>query len=116
LLFVCLAFGACHVLAWNFSFPSRTERDVWRLASISCMALTLLLLSVKWFSGKIAEGDFRPKWRPCGMRSWEPAEWVLLTLYMVVRVYLLFEIGYSLRAAPAGVYQDIRWPGFLRHL
>lgn len=44
LTFTCLVFGACHLLAWNYTFPSTTERVLWRVMSISCTALPMVLL------------------------------------------------------------------------
>lgn len=44
LAFTCLVFGACHLLAWNYSFPSTTERVLWRVMSVSCTVLPMIIL------------------------------------------------------------------------
>lgn len=44
LAFTCLVFGACHLLAWNYAFPSAAERVLWRVTSICCTVLPMVLL------------------------------------------------------------------------
>ncbi len=44
--FTTLVFGACHLLAWNYGFPSTTERTLWRIMSIACTVIPMLLLVV----------------------------------------------------------------------
>ena len=41
-----LVFGACHLLAWNYGFPSRPERILWQVTSICCTILPLAILIV----------------------------------------------------------------------
>lgn len=52
----CLVFGACQVIAWNCSFPSCAEKLLWRIISISCSTLPLLLLPLSqvWDQGNVA--------------------------------------------------------------
>ncbi|KAM7194161.1 paternally-expressed gene 3 protein [Naviculisporaceae sp. PSN 640] len=37
-------FGAVHVLGWNFDFPTRAEKIIWRCASIYILALPLVIV------------------------------------------------------------------------
>lgn len=56
-VFTCLVFGACHLLAWNYIFPSTAERVLWRVMSISCTVLPMVLLIVDnlsdWLNGRL---------------------------------------------------------------
>lgn len=55
LAFTCLIFGACHLLAWNYTFPSTAERMLWRVISISCTVLPMVLLILDNASGWLNE-------------------------------------------------------------
>ena len=44
--FISLVFGACHLLAWNYGFPSAAERILWRVTSITCTVIPMILLIV----------------------------------------------------------------------
>ena len=39
-----LVFGACHLLAWNYGFPSSVERVLWRVTSIACTIIPMVVL------------------------------------------------------------------------
>lgn len=39
-------FGAPHIFAWNFTFPTPTERIIWRAASLYCSLIGLIVLLV----------------------------------------------------------------------
>lgn len=59
LAFTCLVFGACHLLAWNYTFPSIAERVLWRVMSIFCTVLPMVLLVVdngsNWLNEKLTK-------------------------------------------------------------
>ena len=59
LAFTCLVFGACHLLAWNYTFPSPAERMLWRVMSISCTVLPMVLLVLDnasdWLNQKLTK-------------------------------------------------------------
>lgn len=59
LAFTYLIFGACHLLAWNYTFPSPAERVLWRVMSISCTVLPMVLLVLSngsdWLNEKLAK-------------------------------------------------------------
>jgi len=45
---VCLCiiapFGALHLLAWDFDFPTPAEHTLWRVASVACVALPIIAM------------------------------------------------------------------------
>lgn len=59
LAFTCLVFGACHLLAWNNAFPSAAERVLWRVMSISCTVLPMVILVLDnasdWLNQKLTK-------------------------------------------------------------
>ncbi|SPQ23313.1 8b44b121-b50f-46f8-bd44-054ad29b38bc [Thermothielavioides terrestris] len=44
LTFLTVSFGAIHLAAWNFSFPSRVEQILWRVSTIVAMVVPPLAL------------------------------------------------------------------------
>jgi hypothetical protein len=43
-------FGAIHIAAWNFDFPTSIERTLWRIASVlSTALLPVMYLSLEYF-------------------------------------------------------------------
>jgi hypothetical protein len=52
-----LVFGGLHCLAWNFQFPSRAERILWRVCSVTSMILPLDRLPAE-FSERFTEPAF----------------------------------------------------------
>ena len=46
LLIGSVIFGAIHVTAWNFAFPTSTERVIWRVASIYCTSFGFLAIII----------------------------------------------------------------------
>jgi hypothetical protein len=105
-------FGACHLIGWDFLYPSSVERLLWRIASISCMAVPFLLLALGLSID--VDVDF---WPPeCSVEYLGGMSVrTLLFLYFLARVYLLVAIFISLRSVPAGVYQTVNWSLYFPH-
>jgi hypothetical protein len=86
-------FGACHVIAWDFPFPSFVEKLLWRVSSLVCIVLPMVLLLL----GTRQESS-----------AWD---WVISStglVYILVRLFLLVEVFASFRSVPAGVYQTVK--------
>jgi hypothetical protein len=88
---VCLNFGAAHVVAWNFHFPSFPDQVLWRICSIG---ITVLPLSV-------------PAALLDTLRTRDVLEGLvfygLACIYASLRLYMFVEMFASLRAVPASV-------------
>ena len=41
-------FGGLHCMAWNFAFPSRVEKWLWRTSSLCCLVIPLLVLRASY--------------------------------------------------------------------
>ena len=94
---VFLLFSACHLIGWNFEFPTKTEQWLWRVGSVLCCVLPFSVMFMGQASNKgLMYGVGAP-----GM-----------TLYVIVRIALFVEIFTGLRAAPPGVYQTPRWTDY----
>jgi hypothetical protein len=92
---ICLVFGALHVVAWNFHFPSSTEQLLWRISSIGtvALALPLFVLPEHWRKNPGVETSLS----------------LLLIVYVLFRLYMFVEMFVSLRAVEASVYQTPQW-------
>jgi hypothetical protein len=100
-------FGSCHLLGWNYPFPTTSETSLWRSASISCVCIPLAIIVVFRSNHGIAE----PWALICGCILE-----VLLILYVVVRLFLFFEVFYALRSAPPEIYKAVPWAQYLPHI
>lgn len=100
--FTMMAFGGCHLLAWNFHFPTRIE---WNLASIACIILPICFQVLITFDN----GSW-PRRIITGM-------YVFLGVMMLfARSFLLVEIFASLRSVPESVYESVYWQQYIPHL
>ncbi|KAN0076546.1 hypothetical protein V8E54_006688 [Elaphomyces granulatus] len=106
-------FGACHLIGWDFLYPSSVEQLLWRIASISCVAIPVLLMFL-FISVDSDDFDFwSPAWSVKYLRG--TSIWTLFFLYVLARVYLLVAIFISLRSVPAGVYETVNWSLYFPH-
>lgn len=98
-----VVFGALHVAAWNFYFPSPTERLLWRISSIWCMGLLCCQ-----FAAMVVRDKFN-KWS-------ERVHFIMMTMYILVRTYMFVEMFVSLRAVPESVYRTPQWSQYFPFL
>jgi hypothetical protein len=94
-----IAFGAIHLAAWNFVFPTQVERVAWRVCAciiagtpifvfIAVAALSPLKLSEKLDQTMVMT-----------------VIWLFVCLYLLSRTFLIIEVFLALRAQPPGVYE-----------
>lgn len=99
-----VVYGGVHLSAWNFEFPTKTERLLWKIACFDIMAtVPLLLLScVIWTL--LCKSFAKFLLYPC------------LLFYALSRFYLVVESFVSLRSVPIGVYWTPSWLQMLPHI
>ena len=110
--YACGIFGACHLIGWDFRYPSSVEQLLWRIASISCVVFPFLLMFLLFLT-TVADDDvdFWPSVKYLNDMSF----FILLFLYYLARVYILVAIFISLRSVPSGVYQTVNWSLYFSH-
>ncbi|KAF2500876.1 hypothetical protein BU16DRAFT_602968 [Lophium mytilinum] len=101
-----LAFAACHLLAWNWAFPSLAEKWMWRLASIGCALFPTIFGLLQFLHAHM--DDIKEKIA-------ERLDYFIGPFYVLCRLYLLVEIFACLRSMPPGVYTNVRWTEYLPH-
>lgn len=117
-----MAYGAIHVAAWGYFFPTDLEQLLWRLSSVwvtFCAAfwlLTNLLAHFFRFIDKVwvAYNDRRLGWFGFGLIT------LLCVLcgvsYVVSRAYLVIEAFVSIRRVPADAYETPAWSQVIPHM
>jgi hypothetical protein len=109
-------FGACHLIGWDFLYPSSVEQLLWRIASICCVTIPffVMFLGLSIDNDDDDDDDFwPPEWSVKYLRN--TSILTLIFLYVLARVYLLVAIFISLRSVPAGVYQTVNWSLYFPH-
>jgi hypothetical protein len=92
-------FAACHLIGWNFAFPTWIEQLLWRAASVLCAVIPIfVVVLVVWD----ANG-----------RKWYS---LAISAYALIRMYLLVEAFVSLRSVPADVYRTVNWAAYIPHI
>ena len=138
LFIVILAYCCLHFIAWNFSFPTRVERILWRVGCITIVATTFIFLACetyqdghrlgrwrRWYlklfpsnpvhvlrvdtmEKKRREMEFIPLWEMCIM---SPVTFV----YTLARAYIVAEVFVSLRSLPNGAFDSVQWSSYIPH-
>lgn len=105
-------YGACHVAAWNTTFPTPVERWLWRVASlvVACGPNIVSLLTDKNHGNAT-------KHRKVGRRIHAELLWyILLLLTSIARMSLVTESFLSLRHVPSGAFKSTPWDDYWPHL
>jgi hypothetical protein len=123
----CTLFGGCHILAWNADFPSHVEHILWRVGSVSCIALPLMVMfSMVVEDFKAWLNQMLSRWPRTWLKRWL-RKWLapfggsiffysFVSLYIAVRCYLSFEAFFSLRSVSLDVYTAVPWVQYIPHL
>ena len=138
LFFVILAYCCLHFIAWNFSFPTRTESILWRVACITIIGTSFILLACetyqdghrlgrwdRWYfklfpkkSGGLQRMNTMEKRRreQVFIPLWEVIIMSPVTMmYTLARLYIVAEVFSSLRSLPPGAYDSVQWSNFIPH-
>jgi hypothetical protein len=105
-LLISLAFTACHLVGWNFTFPTWSEQLLWRAASVLCIVIPIFILVLLTWGVNGRE-----------LVSLQNNMIVLsICAYMLIRTYLLVEVFVGLRSVPADVYRTVNWAAYIPHI
>ncbi len=122
--------GSIHCVAWNFEFPTPTERLLWRVASVLTTALpfplfvwALGIIAWRMIKKLITGKAIRRRREGIPFNSAEGARLFLALsgflaalVYVFARFFLLFEIFRSLFFLPPGAFRTPTWFASLPHL
>lgn len=102
-------FGAVHCLGWNFTFPSATERLLWRVGSIYITCFLPGMLFALLLSKLLTDYNFN-------VTTQTAFKTLLLLCVALPRLFLLVEPFIAFRAQPNGVFQSIQWGQYIPHI
>lgn len=109
-IFLAMGFGAVHCVGWNGVFPSETEKILWRIASVTVVAVPFIFFLDAIFLATVAA----PEW-------WHSVTWQItlplgIFTYVIARGLLIALPFASLRSLPAEAYKDVEWSKFMPHI
>jgi hypothetical protein len=93
-----MVFGAIHMAAWNFVFPTLIERKIWWAASVFCTAVPLTFFGIVSLLYILNQGDTAPRVVLLLIIA------LPLVLYIVARLFLIVEIFRTLCFLPPSAY------------
>jgi hypothetical protein len=107
-------FGVLHLTAWNFIFPNRTEKILWRVASLICSTYPLLWILIILSLGLVVESRNEPlSWR---LDLFIGILYILfIMLYIFARLFLIVEIFRTLFFLPPDAYTGT-WATNIPHI
>ena len=96
--------------SWNFILPSNVERWLWRASIVySCFfVMVVLLLMTSWSIDPISQKKFSGLEKAFNRAT--------ITVTYSCRVFIIFEVFFSLRALPRSAYESVQWLNFLPHI
>ncbi|KAK4085541.1 uncharacterized protein Triagg1_531 [Trichoderma aggressivum f. europaeum] len=112
-------FGAIHVVAWNFAFPSRIELIFWRCTSIFTTAASLgfILLGVPDSIMDTIDKSKHPlrQLRKVSQSLLPLGSGLIIPLYIVARLFIIVEMFRTLCFLPPGSYIST-WTSNIPHV
>ncbi|KAI1116494.1 hypothetical protein F5Y14DRAFT_459121 [Nemania sp. NC0429] len=90
LLVGSIAFGAVHLVAWNFEFPTSVEQTLWRIAAVATAVLIPAFYGL-WFPLRIIRAPPHIAYA-CSTTTW--------VLYIIARLFIIVEVFRSLGYLP----------------
>jgi hypothetical protein len=144
LCFATLIFTGIHVTGWNFDFPTRTERIIWRVSSLLLFGITALF----WILETIASWTRLRRWKLVYLYIFNKSElntyrrqikdrrtttvrremaqlplpWEFATImplaiiYGAARLCLIVEAFAELRNVNRTAYVNVEWTNFVPHI
>lgn len=95
-------FSAIHCTAWNYQFPTTIEKWLWRGSSIACLVAPVAFITM----ATVVTGDSILN---------SPRARIIIGFYIVARMFLLVDSFAAFRAAPASIYDTVRWADYVAH-
>jgi hypothetical protein len=122
-----MVYGSVHLVAWNFVFPTYTEKMMWRVACTFIaggIPLSLILFVTLGLGYEMGEWLFgKDPWKRFIERTqiiWTCIFYAgfisLLALYLSARLFIIIELFMSIRRLPLGVFLTVNWSTYIPHL
>jgi hypothetical protein len=117
-----MAYGAVHVAAWNYYFPSRAEAILWKFSAITISASGLIWLLINGLAHK--SRYWNAYWgrfvkMKCSWFSYAVIGFLATVCgvaYVLGRLFLVVEAFVSIRRLPLAAYATPDWIQTIPHL
>ncbi|KFY44185.1 hypothetical protein V495_03590 [Pseudogymnoascus sp. VKM F-4514 (FW-929)] len=103
LVFGALLFGAPHLLAWNSTFPTPVERIIWRVASLNCSSLGLVLYLTDELFNSLRTHISRSR-RKRLETTLNFVQLAVVACYVLARLFLIVETFRTILFLPPSAY------------
>uniref|UniRef100_A0A0W0EW14 Uncharacterized protein n=2 Tax=Moniliophthora roreri TaxID=221103 RepID=A0A0W0EW14_MONRR len=124
---VSIIFGAIHCIPWFFTFPTRLEQMLWRIAAVFVVGSSVstgILHVVHHRLWHIVETARTPSTLLLVVIFLVTAVWYLLALlqcilyalYVAARLVVIAISFTTLRELPSSAYQAVQWNSFIPHI
>ncbi|CAN8096225.1 unnamed protein product [Discula destructiva] len=135
-----------HLLGWNLDYPTTIEKQLWRAAAVTLIAMSCVavgavrLLAIIGYKGRHSllsfwvnanwetTGALEPKGNSKGSQReirnkwlgeitfWEITLSFATAALVLARLFIIVEVIISLRSLPKGVYVTVNWVDFIPHV
>ena len=118
LLFLLPAlYGAIHLSAWTFEFPTAIEHKLWKIACLD-LVVSLPVFLIGSLAREVGTNGEQFTMGDMAILAWLGLIFLLVNMpvTIIARMYLVVESFVSLRRVPVGVYATVPWSDWLPHI
>ena len=108
-------FGGIHCTAWSYPFASAAETWLWRLCAILTTLLPVLTVLLPLVLSSVPKRT-TPLANRVADSLWPILIYLILVVYVCVRLCMIIECFVAFRDAPVGIYAQVDWSTYLPHI
>jgi hypothetical protein len=109
--FMASVFGALHLIAWSFPFPTTIARDLWRASSIYSAASPWVILFISYITFSVIGKSSTPQYKILAFINK-----ILIVLYIPARIILGVVAFWGLNRPPLTANQTVDWSRYIPHV
>jgi len=114
--FFGVIFGGLHCIGWHFTFPTSSERMLWRVTSLTITLIPLIVAPIDYFLANVEEDAERSLLARMGLSSLDLTMTVLLFAYVPARLSLIAQAFALLRIQPPSSFIPVDWTMYIPHI